>query len=113
MIDSSRSSWDIAMGRVIYRTDQHLVDLGYQGADAYVKGENGEAVCPPNPKMLRFLLELLHPDEWGKHRKIDVPHKGDVLVVGYIAKKPEYSTAASVKARKWKSCSRRIRKAKA
>jgi len=32
-------------------------------------------------------------------------HKGGVLVVGYIAKKPEYSTAASVKARKWKSCS--------
>ena len=70
-----------------------------------------EAVCPPNPKILRFLLELLHPDEWGKHRKIDVPHKGGVLVVGYIAKKPEYSTAASVKARKWKSCSRRIREA--
>jgi hypothetical protein len=33
------------------------------------------------------------------------------LDVGYIAEKPEYSTAASVKARKWKSCSRRIQKA--
>jgi hypothetical protein len=30
-------------------------------------------------------LELLHPDEWGKHRKIGVPHKSGVLVVGYIA----------------------------
>jgi hypothetical protein len=49
--------WDIATGPVIYRTDQHLVDLGYQGADAYVKDENGAfilgAVCPQNPKTLR------------------------------------------------------------
>ena len=45
--------------------------------------------------MLRFLLELLRPDEWGKHRKIEVPHKGGVLVVDYIAKKPEYSTASN------------------
>jgi hypothetical protein len=58
-----------------------------------------EAVCPPDPKILRFILELLHPDEWGKHRKIDVPHKSGVLVVGYITKKPEYCTAASVKAK--------------
>jgi hypothetical protein len=65
--------------------------------------------CPPDPKILRFILELLHLDEWGKHRKIDIPHNSDVLDVGYIAKKPEYSTAASLKARKWKSCSRRIR----
>jgi hypothetical protein len=36
-----------------------------------------------------------------------------VLVVGYIAKKPEYSMAASVKARKWKLCSKKIREAKA
>ena len=49
--------------------------------------------CPPDPNILRFILELHHPDEWGKHRKIDVPHKSGVLVVGYIARKPEYSTA--------------------
>jgi hypothetical protein len=28
--------------------------------------------CPPDPKILRFIMELLHPDEWGKHRKIDI-----------------------------------------
>ena len=68
--------------------------------------------CPPNPKILRYLLELLRPDEWAsiEDRR---SARGGVLVVGYIAKKPEYSTAASVKARKWKSCSRRSREAKA
>jgi hypothetical protein len=65
--------------------------------------------CPPDPKIPRFILELLHLDEWGKHRKIDIPHNSDVLDIGYIAKKPEYSKTASVKVRKWKSCSRRIR----
>jgi len=87
----------------------HFAKVGEKLFDAAALPPRLEAVCPPNPKILRFLLELLHPDEWGKHPKIDVPHKGGILVVGYIAKKPEYSTAASVKARKWKSCSRRIR----
>ena len=54
---------------------------------------------PSDPKILRFILELLRPDEWGKHRRSTFRITG-VLVVGYIAKKPEYSTAASVKARK-------------
>ena len=64
---------------------------------------------PTGPEDPPVYLELLHPDEWGKHRKIDIPHNSGVLDVGYIAKKSEYSTAASVKARKGKSCSRRIR----
>jgi hypothetical protein len=59
------------------------------------------SACPPNPKILRYLLDLLRPDEWGKHRISTFAQRG-VLVVGHIAKKPEYSTAASVKARKWK-----------
>jgi hypothetical protein len=54
-----------------------------------------EAVCPPDPKILRLILELLHPDEWGKHRMIDVPHKSGVLVVGYIAKKSEDTVGKS------------------
>ena len=39
--------------------------------------------CPPAPSILRFILELLHPDEWGKHRMIDMPHNSGVLDVGY------------------------------
>jgi len=86
----------------------HFAKVGEELFDAAAPAAATRGRSPPDPNILRFILELLHPHEWGKHRKIDVPHKGGILVVGYIAKKPEYSTAASVKARKWK-CSKRIR----
>ena len=80
------AAWDMAMDGVIYKTDQFLVDLGYQGRDAYLRDENGnpvpETIRNANPKMLRFILERLRPEKCGKHRKIDVPHHGGVLVVG-------------------------------
>src|SRR5260370_40897434 len=102
----------MAMGRAVYKTDPFLLDLGYQGPDAYLTDENGnfiaEAVRPPNPKMLRFLLELVRPDKWGKDRKIDVPRTGGVLVIGDTPKKPDNGSAASIKARKGKSRSRTI-----
>jgi hypothetical protein len=65
-------------------------------------------------KMLRLLLELLYPDEFGKSRKIDVPQKGGVLVIGASPKKPKNSaaTAASIRVRKWKAPWRLIEKAK-
>jgi hypothetical protein len=89
--------WQIAMG-VTFKTD----------ADGnFIM----ETVGPTNPKMLRFLLEWWRPEKWGKHPRIDVPREGGVLVVGGSAK-PENNTAASVKARKWKSISRKIRKTK-
>jgi hypothetical protein len=91
--------WQIAWG-VIAKTD-----------------ENGnlilEACGQPNMKMMRFYLELKRPERWRKNRKTDIPQKGGVLVIGSVTKKPEYNTAASVKARKWKSGSRRIRETKA
>lgn len=108
--------WHIAMGGEVYKTDESLLSLGYEGPDAYLKDENGipvlETVRKANPKMLRFLLEWMFPDRWGKHRKRDVPHNGGVLVIGDITKKPENSSAASSKARQWKALSRRIREAK-
>jgi hypothetical protein len=42
----------------------------------------------------------------GQASKIDVRHEPRALVVGYIARKAEYNTAAAGEARKWKSCSR-------
>jgi hypothetical protein len=55
----------------------------------------------------------LRPDKYGKHRKIDVPHHG-VLVIGDAdSDKPKNSSAASVKARKWKAAMRMIRETKA
>ena len=108
--------WDIAMGGVVYKNDEFLLSLGYEGPDAYLRDENGipvlETMCKANPTMLRFLLELLRPHKWVKHPKIDVPQKGGVVIIGDITKKPENSSAASIKARQWKSRSKRIRGAK-
>ena len=110
------AAWHIAMGGVVYKNDEFPLSLGYEGPDAYLKDENGnpalENVHKANPKMLRFLLEWLRPDKWGKHRKIDVPQKCGVVIIGDVTKKPENSSAASIKARQWKSRSRKIEKAK-
>ena len=109
---------DIAMGGVIYKTDQSLVDLGFEGPAAYLRDENGkpvvETIRNPNGKMLRWLLERVLPEKYGKHPKIDVPHNSGVLIVGGIRhdipNKVNNGTAASVKARKWKAGWRMIRK---
>ena len=65
---------------MVYKNDEFLLSLGYKGPDAYLTDENGnpvvETVRNPNRKMLRFLLEWLRPEKWGKDRKIDVPQKG-------------------------------------
>lgn len=112
------AAWDIAMGGVVYKNDELLLSRAYEGPDGYLRDENGipvtETIRNPNGKMLRFLLKLLRPDEYGKHRKIDVPHNGGVLVVGATPKKLKNSTAttASIKARQWKSRSKIIAKAK-
>ena len=96
--------WDATMGRIIYKTDKNgnRVALGFRGP------------CTKKFwKMLRFLLEFLRPEKWGKHRKIDVPHNTGVLVIGGlphdIPKKVNNGTAASVKARKWKAGLRMIK----
>jgi hypothetical protein len=77
-----RRGIDIAMGGVVYKNDEFLLSLGYEGPDAYLKDENEipvlETVRKANPKMLRFLLEWQRPEKWGKHPKIDVPQKGGV-----------------------------------
>ena len=68
LIETVRS---IAMGGVVYKTDPFLLDLGCQGADAYLRDENGNPVIEtfrnPNGKMLRWLLERLRPDKYGKN----------------------------------------------
>ncbi len=104
-------------GRVIYEMDEFLLDLGYQGPDAYLKDENGnpvpQTIRKVDTKAALWVLEKLRPDVWGKNRQIDVPQEGGVLVVGATPKKLKNctATAASVRARKWKSGSRMIQKA--
>jgi hypothetical protein len=91
------SAWQVAMG-VRWTTD-----------------ENGnfveEVVGPPNPKMIRFLLEWKLPEKWGKYRKIDRPQTGGVLVIGEVTNEPKNDSTASIKARQWKRCSKMIREA--
>jgi hypothetical protein len=103
--------------RVMYKIDQGLVGLGYQGPDAYLKDENGnpipETVRKVDMKAIRFILEWHRPDTCGKHRKIDAPRESGVLVIGGVTKKQKYNTAASVRARKWKAGWRMIREEKA
>ena len=100
-------------GRVMYKIDQGLAGLGCEGPDAYLRDENGnpipETVRKVDMKAMRFLLAWHRPEKWGRHRKVDAPREGGVLVIGGdVTKKPEYNTAASVQARKWKAGSRMI-----
>jgi len=109
------AAWESATG-LAYKYDELLLSLGYEGPEAYLRDENGipvqEIVRKPNGKMQRFLLEWGRPEEFGKRRKVDVPHKGGVLVLGDIPKKLENNSAASIKVRKWKAGLRMIGKAK-
>jgi hypothetical protein len=104
-------------GRVVYKIDQGLVGLGCEGPDAYLRDENGnpipETVRKVDKKAMRFWLAWHRPEKWGRHRKVNAPREGGVLVIGGdVTKKPEYNTAASVQARKWKAGSRMLQDAK-
>ncbi len=114
-------AWHIAMDGVVYKYDEVLLSLGCEDPDAHLKDKNGipvlETVRKASPKMIskmiRFILEWKRPEVYGKDRKIDVPHHCSVLVIGGASNKPKNSSAASVKARQWKSRSRMIRETKA
>jgi hypothetical protein len=130
------AGFEIAKG-VVYKYDEALLSLGFEGPDAYARDQNGnpipEVIFKPRArgKMIRSLLEWR--DKYGNHPKIDVPQQGGIVVVDVPfaprpsgpdapppapparerrPKKIENSSAASVKVRKWKSLSRMIRKAK-
>ena len=101
----------------MYKIDQDLVGLGFEGPDAYLRDENGnpvpETVRKEDTKAMRFCLEVAPsrnvgqaPEDRRSARGWRTCHRCDVT------KKPEYNTAASVKARKWKAGSRRIREEK-
>jgi hypothetical protein len=103
-------------GRVVYKIDQELVGLGFQGPDAYLRDENGkpvpETVHKEDRKAQLHVLKRRRPDTWGKHPKRNAPRAGGVLVIGDVTNKPKYNTDKSVRARSWKADSRRIREEK-
>jgi hypothetical protein len=101
-------------GRVVYKIDPELVGLGLKGPDAYLRDENGkpvpETIHKEDKKAQEHVLKERRPDTWGKRPKIDAPREGGVLVIG--AKKRKYNTDKSVRARRWKADSRRLREEK-
>jgi hypothetical protein len=108
--------WQMAMG-IKFKTDPSLVKLDYRGVDAYAIDENGdyieEGVRQPNIKMMLVYLAWKRPDAWGKHPKRDILRTGGVAVVGGRSGKSENSHAGSIRARKWKSISRKVQVPKA
>jgi hypothetical protein len=91
----------------------YLIAMG----KAYVTDENGnvtlETVKPPNPKMMRFLLEWVRPEVYGnKPPKPDVPQRSGVILVGAPEKPKRTCPEASIKARSWKALSRKFRQTK-
>jgi len=72
--------------------------IEYPGSEAYVA---------PNPKMMLAWLEWKCPERWGKPRKVKAAPRSPILVVGG-PKKPKPNTAASVRARQWKSRSKML-----
>jgi hypothetical protein len=107
--------WQMAMG-VKFKIDPSLVRLGYSGEDAYARGENGDFIeegeRQPNEKMMLYYLVWKRPETWGPPKR-DICQTGGVHVVGGPTKTSENSYAASIRARKWKSMSKKVQEPKA
>jgi hypothetical protein len=105
-------AYDIALGPVTYKIDRDLLDLGNQGADAYARNEAGgfieESRGPGNVKMQKHLLQWLRPEKWGKTRKSRTLASCGVLIIDRDRPRPKNNCSASIKARQWKSASRRF-----
>ena len=71
-----------------------------------------EVVGPPNPKMMRSLLEWARPERWAQPRKSNIRRTGGVLVIGERPKDLNKGSVSSVRARQWKSMATKVGKAK-
>jgi hypothetical protein len=81
------AAFEIAKGGVVYKYDEALLSLGFEGPDAYARDQNGNPIpevifkARARGKMIRFLLELWYPDKYGNHPKIDIPQQGGIVFV--------------------------------
>jgi hypothetical protein len=100
-------------GRVVYKIDEGLAGLGCRGPDAYLRDADGnpipETVGIEDAKAQLSVLKRRRAERYGTHTKIVAPRESSVLVIGDMTKKPKCNTDKSVKARKWKADSRKIR----
>jgi hypothetical protein len=116
---AGHDGYDIVREGIMLRFHEHCAsaigeaeDRIHAAAWDFTMGRRGP-YTKMHGKMLRFLLEWGRPEEFGKRRKVDVPHKGGVVFLGATTEKPANCSAASIKARKWKAGLRMIREAKA
>jgi hypothetical protein len=105
---------DFAIAEANDKVDEVALKLAM--GELYKNGDGREVpglyVRRPDWKMMRFLLETKFPEKYGKHPKVDIPRQGGVVLIG-APKKPRRTVApASVKARRWKALSRRVRQTK-
>ena len=83
-------------GKVTYKQDPDLLALGFPEEETYILDENGdripETIPVLDPEMIRWLLERLKPEVYGKQAM--TPKKpqrtGGVLVVGNPMSRKEY-----------------------
>jgi hypothetical protein len=101
---------------VVFKTDPFLVDLGFQGEDAYATDEHGnfipEGIRIRDGRMALHWLSRKRPETYGKPpkcRRRGMLQSGTVLVIGQTTKKPQHNSAASVKARSYKALSKIVR----
>jgi len=94
-------------GRLVYKEDPELLKLlgpTFAGTSAvYLRDENGNAIPEDFPfrdmETARWWLTYMMPETFGKTQRIDVTHRGGVLVVGAKMKPEElerYANAAPV-----------------
>jgi hypothetical protein len=81
-------------GRVNYQEDPDLLALGFEGPEAWKRDKNNrpipEAIAKLDPDMTRFILKAHRPERYINTQKIDVTHKGGVLVVGTQMKREDF-----------------------
>lgn len=73
-------------GRVTYKKDRFLVQLGYPEEECYLRDENGDLIPETkpfcDPEMIRWFLEKRRPEEYGKRPSAPSQKQhGGVLVV--------------------------------
>ena len=82
-------------GRVTYKQDLYLLQLGYPEVEAYLLDANGDRIPETkpicDPKMIRWLLEKRRPEVYGKRPSVP-PQKqqGGVIVIGNPMTREEY-----------------------
>lgn len=72
-------------GRVQYQYDKDLLAIGLVGPDAYLLDEDGkpipERIHHQDPDVMQAVLKAFRRDRYGQHDKLDVTHRGGVMVV--------------------------------